>query len=538
MKTRRGGRGGGRWPGGRLVVCILALAVLSGPATSFAGDATADEAALHRLRSALAVTLMRMGQRDELFPAVRLDAARVLALEARAEARRVWVSVYDRLLALDALARAHGEFSGGARGFALHHAASLAHYRYALDFIERTERDPGLDAVLNEADPALGLPADSYRALKDEILHPARAGAFASRRLVDRVAISVEAPGLEAATRSDADRIWEMGRRDGPLLTARHLAQRAGGAGAEAALPVQEGVARRMAEIRVRRVGSALITEHQIAGLRAELRPGDVLLTRREWYVSNVGIPGFWSHTALYVGDGAERGAYFDTPAVRSWVVAQGEASGDFERLLAATRPEAHRRASDSGPPPARVLEAIAEGVAFTPLERAAHADSIAVLRPRLDRVTKARAVWRAFHYAGRPYDYHFDFRSDQALVCSELVYKAYRELPGEAGLALPLERTLGRPMMTPNTLAQIFSEEGTQRFELVVFLDGDERAGVARESTPEAFKTSWSRPKWHILLPVDEATLPAAEVPPAASAPSEAPEGAAPALGSQHLME
>ena len=114
----------------------------------------------------------------------------------------------------------------------------------------------------------------------------------------------------------------------------------------------------------------------------------------------------------------------------------------------------------------------------------------------------------RAFHYAGRPYDYHFDFRSDQALVCSELVYKAYRELPGESGLALPLERTLGRPMMTPNTLAQIFSEEGHERFALVRFLDGDERAGVARVSTAEAFKTSWSRPTWHILLPVDDASF------------------------------
>ncbi len=514
MKTPRPG----------LAICVLVMGVaLTGSWVASAERGPADEASLHRLRSALAVTLMRMAQRNELFPTVRLETPRVLALEARAEVRRVWVSVYDRLLALEGIARAHGDLAGGARGFALHHAASLAHYRYSLDFIERVERDPGLDAVLNEADPELGLPAGSYGALKDEILNVVRAGAFASRRLVDRLAISVDAPGLEAATRSDAERIWEVGGADGPLLTGRHLAQRAGEAGAEAALPVQEGVARRMAEVRVHRVGGALISDRQVEELQEQLAPGDVLLTRREWYVSNVGIPGFWSHTALYIGDEDERRVFFDTREVRAWVAAQGEASGDFERLLATTRSAAYRRAAASGPPPARVLEAIAEGVAFTPLERAAHADSIAVLRPRLDRVTKARAVWRAFHYAGRPYDYHFDFRSDQALVCSELVYKAYRELPGEPGLALPLERTLGRPMMTPNRLARIFSEEGPQRFELVVFLDGDERAGAARVSDAETFKSTWSRPKWHILLPGKDG----APGPPAAA--SAAPGSAGP---------
>jgi len=147
-------------------------------------------------------------------------------------------------------------------------------------------------------------------------------------------------------------------------------------------------------------------------------------------------------------------------------------------------------------------------GNTITTAEHAIGADSIAILRPDLPPLEKAKAIVRAFHYSGRPYDFNFDFTTDSALVCSELIYKSYEPSPEPPldmkGLTLPLVRVAGRPVTPPNDIARMFDEEygsDGQQFDLVVFLDGFERAGTAVRGELEEFKKSWKRPNWHILV-------------------------------------
>jgi hypothetical protein len=235
------------------------------------------------------------------------------------------------------------------------------------------------------------------------------------------------------------------------------------------------------------------------------LLPGDVLLTRREWYLSNIGLPGFWPHAALYIGTPEERHRQFDTETLRGWVRAQGEPTGHFEALLKARAPGAYALSLRplEQDHVARVIEAMSEGVCLTSLEHCADADSLAALRPRLPTTESALAILRAFQFVGRPYDFDFDFATDATLVCTEVVCKAYGPTVETQGLKLPLVDMLGRKVTPANEIARQFdaqTEAGQAQFSFVAFLDGHEPSGHARPSTMEAFRESWRRPKWHLL--------------------------------------
>jgi hypothetical protein len=206
---------------------------------------------------------------------------------------------------------------------------------------------------------------------------------------------------------------------------------------------------------------------------------------------------------ALYVGTPEERRRLAADPAVQAWARDQGHADGDLEAVLRAAHPAAYARHAVLTPgPPLRVFEAISEGVGFGSLARL-KADSLAVLRPRLQPVETAQALRRAVGYAERPYDFEFDFRTDAALVCTEVVYKAYEPAAGMRGLRWAVPEVLGRPVLPPNDLARQFDAAvGTpdQQLDLVLFLDGQERGGTATEGDLDAFRQSWRRPKWHGL--------------------------------------
>ena len=260
-----------------------------------------------------------------------------------------------------------------------------------------------------------------------------------------------------------------------------------------------------MGHTKVHRKDELLISPAQIDQLHAKLLPGDVLLVRREWFLSNIGLPGFWPHAALYVGTPEERRKFFATPEIDAWVKAQGEASGDFEQLIQ-SRSAANYAISlqphEQGHP-TRVIEAMSAGVSFTAIEHCINADAVVVLRPLLTKTDKALAILRAFHYAGRPYDFNFDFRTDSELVCTELVFKSYEPAHDMHGLHLPLEEMLGRQLLPANLIAKQFDEQyGTPdaQFEFISFLDGHEHEGKAVESTVDEFRKSWQRPKWHVL--------------------------------------
>lgn len=223
--------------------------------------------------------------------------------------------------------------------------------------------------------------------------------------------------------------------------------------------------------------------------------PGDVLLERREWHATNVGIPGFWTHGALYIGTLEQMNEYFnDIPELKGL---------SFEEYLKGKNTKAYEslRATDDDGYNYAVIEAKRPGVILTSLEYTTNADSLSVLRVKGTTVyDHFKIVTQALSHLGKPYDFDFNFVTDDALVCSELVYKAYN---GITQLNIEPQKFNGRTMVAPNQFAEKFAHEygkKNEELELILFLDGNEKQKTATEKGADVFVETWQRPKWHIV--------------------------------------
>jgi hypothetical protein len=158
----------------------------------------------------------------------------------------------------------------------------------------------------------------------------------------------------------------------------------------------------------------------------ALLRPGDVFVTRHDDALSNLFLPGYWPHVALHVGDEHARrvlGVDVDSAREARWVG------------------------------PIRVLEARKDGVRLRTLDDTLAVDAFTVLRPRLHDADLARAISAALTHEGKLYNFDFDFFTDDRLVCTEVVYRAFE---GVGGIAFPLTRRAGRVTLSAEDIIRL----------------------------------------------------------------------------------
>lgn len=269
--------------------------------------------------------------------------------------------------------------------------------------------------------------------------------------------------------------------------------------------PAQKEVACFMGNTRVRRIGTYLTTPEQRSHMDSKMAPGDIMLSRKNWYLSNVGLPGFWPHAILYIGAPDKFQAYFDDPEVLAYVKSLTGRDQTLPEYLASQYSVAWLKyQTTSAEEPIRVIESIKHGVLLNTFEQA-FGDYMVALRPRLSKTAKAQAMIEAFSHLGKPYDFYFDFATDHALVCTELVWRSYRPAQGKPGLNIALKEIAGRRTLPANEFARLFAAEHGQadrQLDFVTFYDAHEKEGKAFESTEEDFLTSHTRQKWSFMQP------------------------------------
>jgi len=472
---------------------------------SFSTDAEVVKNARKAMQDILAYTTTQ----PELFPLEESASGRLTSQEQRQMIWQTWKMFLDRVLVLDDIGQRYDVLYRNAAKkdrsatFHIGYAAFLAQYRYAMDFIAIMENDPAMHTTLNEPVVELGIKKGSYKELKFRFLNVLRGAEFARLDALSHFYDQETAFGLSQGIAQDSRAIWQAGKGSGPKYTAKNALRIIQDAGFTVWFPLQKGVSEWMGDVKVMRTKQSLISKEQIKAMQSQLLPGDILLVRREWYLSNIGLPGYWPHAAIYIGTAEERQNYFDDAQVKA---RYKKNSGSLDEYLKQRYPAAYAlgiRPQQHGHAP-RVLEAISEGVSFTTLEHSVDADSVVILRPRLSKVEKAAAIERAYYYSGRPYDFNFDFLTDAELVCTELVYKAYEPHKAYRGLTFPLQEIVGRKVTTANDIAHMFDEEygqSRQQLDFIAFYDGHERMNKAVVSDVKAFRQSWKRPKWFIWV-------------------------------------
>jgi hypothetical protein len=440
-----------------------------------------------------------------------------LSAEERVSALALFEQVLAHGVALDGMAHFHLEFwriaamkdpARHARHFALGFAAYCLKARLGLTFVSLTQNKPQFETLLDEGSREVGLPPGLYGRLKLNVVHVETVSkilAAHSYHLVLKQTSYAKIPVDSGFPRvlQILDRAYAQVESH---LQSRGVQLFAGNAfdilqdrGRDNWFPVQAGVAEWMGDAKVKRLDKMLISLAQVKDAEGRSEPGDILVERRNWYLSNIALPGFWPHSALWLGTPVELSTYFDTePEVTK---AYG---GTFTGALARRFPTAWKtylgNAADGFPH--RLIEAISEGVSFSAAEESIRADYVGMMRPKLPKLEKARAIERAFSYAFRPYDFDFDFNSDATLVCTELVYKAYEPRQGMKGLKLDLDRVAGRTTLGPNSIIRQFDRDyGTpqQQLDFVWFLDGHEKEGTASFADLTTFRASHARVKWDI---------------------------------------
>jgi len=352
-------------------------------------------------------------------------------------------------------------------------AAALTLFDNAQFMQEHFSGDRVLRSKLNEAYPEFGVGKHYY---EDSLL---RANSLSYR-----------------ASMSDAIRFFQdnqeavadhMGKADNSLRTLYAFVEKSparmrfGGDDAFRQIADQLGVVlRRSAVDSVRQVGKLKFLTSQIVGntlgmvrwragklkndrellalMSETLQPGDVLLEKTPFALTDKTIPGHFGHAAIYIGTTDQLRAIgaLDSPVVRERLEQIG--SGHV------------------------VLEALRGGVVLNTLEHFMNIDDVAVLRPqKLPQEALRDSIALALSNFGKRYDFNFDVNTTETIVCSELVYVAYPQID------FVTKQVFTSFTISPDDIAKLAAGNPSDPLELTLFAHdgklayrkGDDVAGM-----------------------------------------------------------
>jgi len=204
-------------------------------------------------------------------------------------------------------------------------------------------------------------------------------------------------------------------------------------------------------------------TPEQVEQIRTRLRPGDVILTFSEGYMSNIFLPGTFKHGITYVGSPGQRQE-------------AGLSMENLSKVPSRRRDELSKHLDQDRLPSgneADLVEAIAEGVVFSSLDSIlkTHINRMVVLRPRLSEVERIAQLTTVFLLLGNTYDFKFDFSDASFHCCTEVIY---RSLHQRGIIEFSLTERVGKQTLSADDIVMYYLLSGNKPFEFIFLAEED----------------------------------------------------------------
>jgi len=200
------------------------------------------------------------------------------------------------------------------------------------------------------------------------------------------------------------------------------------------------------------RRGKLYKSEDFMHKVSSQLKPMDMILEKTPFRATDRFIPGYYGHAAVYVGTEADLKAFavWDHPAVK-----------------------AHHAAIKKG---AVIVEALRPGVQINSLEHFTDIDDFAILRlnQEMSFLETQEHLIRTFQQIGKKYDFSFDVETGKEIVCSELQFVVYVNVPFNTS------KIIGRSTISVDQAA----EQGLtgRMFDVIdLWIDGEQVRGNAQ---------------------------------------------------------
>ena len=455
-------------------------------------------------------------QEKQYFSSFQSEKPAILNHNQRQEIKDIWTYYLDQVFILTKLIleyRDYNEFYHSYQNdaFLIGFGSYLMLSSSGLHFIENTAFITPFEVLLDEPIPEFDIPKGLYTTFKWQIYH------LDEYFDIDDDYQKYKILAEKLSAKPDQQRIKQLFRiieahysqsqkilksKQISLLLANYL-DSIKDSSLEMVFPIQKRVALFMAYTRFTTRKDGFISNRQCKQFIQKAEPGDIILERGEWHMTNLGIPGFWPHSALYLGSPSELEVWSNTEKITDFYQNKDpECTGFTDYLKRNYQVAFSAYVLGEDGEENRIIEGLKEGIVFHSVSGSVgKADHAACLRPRLTKIDIAQSIEIAFQFWGREYDFTFNMLSDYELTCAELIYKSYEPAPGKNGLSFDLSKIMGVLTLPANNIAAQFDREydTNPQLEFILYYSSDLRKGKAYSKDLEAFRKTHKLLLWNL---------------------------------------